>query len=81
MRVVFGRRFIRQLESLPLMTQRIFRKQLRFLSQDLRHPSLHAKKYNARYDLWQARVDRDVRFYFQIEEDTISLVEIRHHPK
>ena len=52
-----------------------------FLEQDLRHPSLHAKKYNAAEDRWQARVNRDWRFYFRIIGDTYMITDIIPHPK
>jgi plasmid maintenance system killer protein len=32
----------------------------------LLHPSLHAKKYDEENDVWQARVNKDWRFYFTI---------------
>jgi len=48
---------------------------------DLRHPSLHAKKYNETDDIWQARVDKNVRFYFLIKSDVYILLDIVHHPK
>lgn len=55
----------------------------RFLKQyaALNHPSLHAKKYNEALDLWQARVNRDWRFYFTIEGEVYHLHEIVKHPK
>jgi plasmid maintenance system killer protein len=36
------------------------------LVQDLHHPSLHAKKYDESNDRWQARVNKNWRFYFRI---------------
>jgi mRNA-degrading endonuclease RelE of RelBE toxin-antitoxin system len=61
--------------------QQAFDKQSALLLQDLRHPSLRAKKYDASQGLWQARVTGDWRFYFQIVGDTYRLEEIRAHPK
>lgn len=61
--------------------QRAFDKQSALLLQDLRHPSLHTKKYDEGQDLWQARVTGDWRFYFKIVGDTYRLEEIRPHPK
>jgi len=48
---------------------------------NLRHPSLRAKKYDEAQDIWQARVDDDDRFYFQIEDDTYRILSIIPHPK
>ena len=63
------------------MVQLAFDKQSLLLLQNLRHPSLHAKKYNEAEDLWQARVTASWRFYFKIEGDTYRLEEIKAHPK
>jgi len=51
------------------------------LEQDLRHPSLRAKKYDEARDLWQARVNKAWRFYFVIQNDTYFIVDIIPHPK
>ena len=56
-------------------------KQLALLLQNLRHPSLRAKKYDEQQDIWQARVNDNYRFYFQIEGDTYSILAIIPHPK
>ena len=48
---------------------------------DLRHPSLHAKKYDEARDVWQGRINDDWRFYFVIENDTYILISMTPHPK
>ena len=45
----------------------------------MRHPSLRAKKYDEGTDIWQARVTKNVRFYFRIIGDTYELLSIRKH--
>ncbi len=57
------------------------RKQLDLLSGNLRHPSIQAKKYHESNDVWQGRVNRDYRFYFQIVADDYVIVRIIPHPK
>lgn len=74
-------RFSKDLYKAPPRVQRDFEKQLRYLLRDLPHPSLHAKKYDDPQDIWQARVNRDWRFYFRIEADTYVLLAIIAHPK
>ena len=56
-------------------------KQLALLLQNLRHPSLQAKKYDEARDIWQGRVNQSYRFYFRIEGDTYEIVSIIPHPK
>jgi plasmid maintenance system killer protein len=60
---------------------RPFSKQLNFLERDLHHPSLHAKKYDETRDFWQARVNRDWRFYFKIVADVYVILDVVPHPK
>ena len=61
MKVVLSERAIESLQDAPVSVWRTFEKQLRFLVDNLLHPSLHAKKYDEAHDLWQARVSRDWR--------------------
>jgi plasmid maintenance system killer protein len=42
---------------------------------------LRAKKYDEANDRWQARVNKDWRFYFSIENDTYVILDIIPHPK
>ena len=65
----------------PAAVQKAFDKQARLLSQNLQHPSIHAKKYDETTGLWQGRVNRDWRFYFLIEGDTYTIITIVPHPK
>lgn len=81
MKAVFSQRFVRQYSALPEELKARFDKQLVLLLENLRHPSLRAKKYDEARDIWQARVDRNYRFYFQIEGDTYKLLSIIPHSK
>jgi len=45
------------------------------------HPSLRAKKYDEPAGLWQARVNRNWRFYFTISGDAYVIEEVIAHPK
>jgi hypothetical protein len=81
MQIHYTARFLAAYASAPASIKRAFDKQVAYLLQNLRHPSLHAKKYDERQDRWQARVTRDWRFYFQIEGDTYVLLDIMKHPK
>lgn len=65
----------------PAAVQKAFEKQTKLLVENLRHPSLKAKKYDEEEDLWQARVNLHWRFYFLIEADTYLITNITPHPK
>lgn len=81
MRVLFTKRFAKSFQEAPETVRRLFGKQLGHLLRDLRHPSLHAKKYSEVQDIWQARVDGGWRFYFRVEGDVYHLIDIMSHPK
>ena len=65
----------------PVAVQRAFDKQSALLEENLRHPSLRAKKYDETRNLWQARINRNWRFYFLIQGDTCLITDIVPHPK
>jgi plasmid maintenance system killer protein len=77
----YSKRFLKQYTAAPVAVRKAFDKQAILQLENLHHPSLHAKKYNEALDLWQARVNRDWRFYFTIEGETCYLHEIVKHPK
>lgn len=81
MKEVYSRQFVKSYASAPEKIKKAFKKQSEFLLQNLHHPSLHAKKYDEAEDLWQARVNRDWRFYFKIDGDTYYYTDIIPHPK
>ena len=81
MRVDYLPRALKALEYAPAEVHKVFFKQVKFLEQNLNHPSLRAKKYNEAKDLWQARISRDWRFYFTIAGGTYVVMDIVRHPK
>ncbi len=81
MRWLHTERSRKDYRNAPIAIQKAFDKQVRLLVDNLRHPSLRAKKYDEALDLWQARVSRDWRFYFQIAGDAYIIVTIIPHPK
>ena len=81
MKIDYLPRALEALEEAPVAVRKAFFKQVLFLEKDLRHPSLRAKKYDETKDRWQARVNRDWRFYFNIVGDTYVIRDIIQHPK
>lgn len=81
MKLEYTPHFRQSFRKFPPRIRTIFAKQVTYLLRDLRHPSLHAKKYDEKLNIWQARVDRNVRFYFTVRDDTYQLLEIQTHPK
>ena len=81
MNLRYTKHFYRSFSRLSEETKNKFRKQEKFLLIEIRYPSLHAKKFDETQGIWQARVDDDFRFYFQIVGDIYLILDIRRHPK
>ncbi|PIR85948.1 hypothetical protein COU14_01550 [Candidatus Kaiserbacteria bacterium CG10_big_fil_rev_8_21_14_0_10_44_10] len=82
MEIKFTNKAQKQYANLPHTIQKKVDKQIVFLLQDHRHPSLNAKKYStATGDLWQARIDKSYRLYFFIENPHYIVVSVINHPK
>ena len=81
MRTEFTPRAARDYHRLSPELQTQVDKQMAALRRDLRHPSLRAKKYHEGDDVWQGRINRDYRFYFQIAGETHHILMIIPHPK
>ncbi len=81
MNIRFTARARRDLDSLSPQLKARLGKQLGLLTANLRHPSIQAKKYDEASDIWQGRVNRDYRFYFQIIADEYVVVRVIPHPK
>ena len=81
MRLSYTPQFEKSLKKFAPKERDKFYKQAEFLRNDLKHPSLRAKKYDKMRDIWQARVDKSIRFYFKIESDSYVLLNIKDHPK
>ena len=77
---IYENRFLRSYQDAPDPVRRAFRKQALLLLENLRHPSLRAKKYEGVTDIWQARVNRDWRFYFKIVGEICHLLDITPTP-
>ncbi len=81
MRIRLTERADKDYAGLPPEVRKAFAKQLDHLLMNLRHPSLRAKKHEGADHLWQARVDRNWRFYFKIEADEYAIIAVIQHPK
>jgi hypothetical protein len=81
MQLSYTDRFRRSYEDAPSRVQKQCDKQLALLMQDIRHPSLRAKKFDKAQDIWQGRINAGWRFYFKIEADAYYLIDIIPHPK
>lgn len=81
MRIKMSGDAILQYYKLPANIKLKADKQFSFLMENIRHPSLHAKKYQENDDLWQGRIDSSWRFYFHIVSPHYVIISIITHPK
>ena len=81
MHAVYTQRFLESYADAPAAVQRAVDRRVALLLQNLRHPSLQAKKYDESRDIWQARVNGGWRLYFKIEGDAYHLIDLIPHPK
>ncbi len=81
MKADYSERAGRTLDVLTPRLRKAVYKQVKLLEQNLRHPSLRAKKYDESRNIWQARVNKDWRFYFLIRDDVYYIIDVIPHPK
>lgn len=81
MKLGYTDHFLKVLARTSPSIQKAFYKQARFLVPNLRHTSLRSKKYNEANNIWQARVNKDWRFFFKIEGDIYLMIHIGPHSK
>lgn len=79
MRVLAYERFQKSYQRLPGSIRRKVAKQLRFLAEHPRHPSLQVKPIKGAPGLWEARVDLQYRMTFEMISDTIYLRVVGNH--
>ena len=72
-------RFERDFASAPRSVQQAFDKQVALLIENIRHPSLRAKRYDEETGLWQVRVTKNWRAYFIIRGDICLFVRMEKH--
>jgi hypothetical protein len=81
MNIRLSQRATEALAAAPLPVQKAFIKQISFLTRNLQHPSLHAKRFDETAGRWQARINDNWRFYFTIERDSYCISDLIPHPK
>lgn len=81
MRLIATKQFWRGYDKLPESIQGQVDRTLTLLEENPHHPGLRIHKRQGEKDVWQARVTRNYRLYFQMEGETITLLSISAHEK
>jgi mRNA-degrading endonuclease RelE of RelBE toxin-antitoxin system len=79
MKYSFTPHFQRSYQKLSGEIQKAFDKQFLILLKNSRHPSLRVKKFDESKGIWQGRVTKGYRFYFETKSDLYIFHEIRKH--
>lgn len=79
MEIRFTKSFERDYRNLSREIQKRLDKQLNFLLEDFRHPSVRIKKVEGISDVWEGRISKNYRFTFQIIENTYFLRRVGVH--
>lgn len=72
MNVIYTEPFKKDFEDLSPAVRRALDKALKFLLENLRYPSLRARKLPGTF-IWYARITKAYRFTFQLEDEMIIL--------
>ncbi len=79
MTIIQTRRFKKDFAVLPQNIQKRALKQLALFLDNFRHPSLHVKKMQGHFNIWEGRITQGYRFTFMLEPDRIILRRIGPH--
>ena len=79
MTVYRSKLFLKHYVRLPEALQKKVDRQIMCLCQNLRHPSVRAKKLEGTADVWEARVDYHVRMTFHIDADALVFRDLGTH--
>jgi len=78
-KLAFTKPFKRDYKGLPENIQELIDKQIFYLLENPRHPSLQIKKMEGRQTIWEARITKGYRMTFQIVGDTYLLRRVGTH--
>lgn len=79
MRIIRTDPFKKDFKKLPKEIKRKTEQSLRFLVENIHHPSLRARKMEGVRDIWEASVTMQYRFTFENQEDAYVLRRIGTH--
>ncbi|MBN1874335.1 MAG: type II toxin-antitoxin system RelE/ParE family toxin [Anaerolineae bacterium] len=66
-------------QNLPTAIQKKFKKQLRFLAENPRHPSLNMHRIRGTHNYWEFYIDQSYRCIFRYENNVYYLIAAGPH--
>lgn len=79
MRIFYTKSFQKDYRKLAKVNQKIVDEKLKLFIQNPRHSSLSVKKMNGLKNIWEARITKNYRFTFQINDDAVILRRVGAH--
>lgn len=79
MKVNLTQSYINDFKKLPVKIQLKAKQQILKLAQNIRHPSIRARKMVNQKNTWEGRIDQSYRFTFKIEDNTLVFRRIGTH--
>ena len=79
MKIAFTKPFIRDYHDLPEHLQRQIDKQIEYLLENPKHPSLRMKKMEGHPSVWEIRITSGYHLTFQINGDTYMFRRVGTH--
>ncbi len=79
MNVIRTEKFISDFMRLPGNCKKLVIKQLEYLNENPRHPSLHTKRIQGSNGIFEIRINKSVRLTFHLEPNTLVLRRVGPH--
>jgi mRNA interferase RelE/StbE len=82
LKFIFTERFQENFKKLDEPSQKAIQKAIRFMNQDMKHPSLRAKKMEGTDYIFEVSANMDIRITFHYEKpDRLILRNCGHHDR
>jgi mRNA-degrading endonuclease RelE of RelBE toxin-antitoxin system len=79
MKIIRTQRFLEDYRKLPPQVQRQTDRKLRYLAENLAHPSLRVKRVRKYENVYEGSINKDYRFLFLITSEGYLLLRIGRH--
>lgn len=79
MKLIRTDRFLADYRRLPAQVQKQTDRKLRYLAENVAHPSLRVKRVQKYRDIYEGSINMDYRFLFLITTDSYVLLRIGRH--
>ncbi len=79
MRLIFTPHFHKKTSQFPQHLKELIQTKLELFFDNPKHPSLQSKKIQGTESIFESRINSDIRFTWEFQEDSIVLRNIGYH--